>query len=158
MRIAAIFALTVFLLIAFLAIGSLTTDYKQQFENFMGSPDSSSSSSSGQKGSSATDCRCLPGFIPSNTKINKYGGEFLKYEGTVVFVPDGNKGIKNWVPRCSMCNIDICAIAKEASTEEWYKSRFDATFTCDMVKKIKSKTPRFFCQNLVDPLKTRQCY
>lgn len=111
----------------------------------------------------ASDCRCLPGYIPSNTIQSEYGGEFQNYMGSIAFIPFRSKQ-KHWVPDCRMCGIDICnsSISKNVNISTWESRRFGSRFTCDMLNKAKEETKKidggFFCQNLSNSDKRMACY
>jgi hypothetical protein len=109
----------------------------------------------------ASDCRCLPGYIPSKEIQSEYGGEFQHYKGTIAFVPSKST-LKHWVPQCTMCGINICSpnIYKTVDVQTWEKTRFSTTFTCDILKRAKEElsTQTFFCQNTGNPQKRMSCY
>jgi hypothetical protein len=110
----------------------------------------------------ATDCRCLPGYLPSNSIQSTYGGEFQHYKGAIAFVPGRSKQ-KHWVPQCSMCGINICSpsVYKEVDKSTWEKTQWSSTFTCNTMKQAKENSQldgTFFCQSTSDLSKTMSCY
>ena len=110
----------------------------------------------------ASDCRCLPGYIPSNTIHSLHGGEFQNFKGTIAFVP-ARSNQKHWVRQCVMCGINVCDSKehKKVDQKEWEKTRFGSVFNCNILKKAKEDSKlegTFFCQNLTDPNKRLSCY
>jgi hypothetical protein len=110
----------------------------------------------------ASDCRCLPGYIPSNSVSSSYGGEFQHFNGTIAFVPFRSNQ-KHWVPQCSMCGINVCtpSVFKNVNSATWNKTSFGAQYTCSILKQAQEKAntqSTFFCQSSSDTSKTMSCY
>ena len=112
----------------------------------------------------ASDCRCLPGYIPSNTPAQtKYGGRIIHRNGPIFYIPNGSNK-KHWVSSCTQCNVGInfCdpnvyvnVTDKEASVYE-----DGPMLTCAVLKESlgKKESPNYFCQSLSDPTQTKSCY
>lgn len=110
----------------------------------------------------ASDCRCLPGYLPSNIVSSLYGGEFQHFSGTIAFVP-AQSSQKHWVPSCNMCGINICStsVYKNVDKSTWDKTTWSSTFNCNTLKNAinQSKVPStFFCQSKSDSTKRMSCY
>jgi len=110
----------------------------------------------------ATDCQCLPGYIPSNTR-SQFGGRFVLVDSGwgINFLPDGTKNA-HWVKSCNMCNINICdpknytnMTAGEFTRN--YTLKYDKIFDCSLIP-APQPAGTFFCKHLEDPSKTRKCY
>jgi len=110
----------------------------------------------------ASDCRCLPGYMPSNTITSPYGGEFQHFNGTIAFVPF-RSNLKHWVPQCMMCGINVCtpSVYKNVNSATWNKTSFGSQYTCNTLKLAKEAVNSqsvFFCQSSSDISKTMSCY
>lgn len=143
--------LVVFILLTLSAWRFMTSEESlESFEGFTAGP------------TRAADCQCLPGYIPSNVTNSKYGGKFIWYSGGVYFVRDTTK-IRNWVPRCSMCGINICDwnVMNKVTAVEFNSLTPGQTFSCDILKQAQANnknTTHYFCQSLNNPTETRKCY
>lgn len=98
----------------------------------------------------ASDCNCLPGYIPSNTT----GMKVLGKEGDTVKIDK---------PALIRYGTDDKWIEKEVTTLNFQIS--NAFFGADpaggilkYAKIIKETTDNYFCQSLADPTKIRKCY
>lgn len=120
----------------------------------------------------ATDCNCLPGYIPSS-ETNDYNGKIfwsIEDGGNYYFFnPDGTTkiyliqtenscGIPN-INLPSQANIgnypylDITGVNRQGGNKYGYYGRLQ----CNMIRK-KEQGVNFFCQNLSNPEKRRNCY
>ena len=98
----------------------------------------------------ASDCNCLPGYIPSNTT----GMKVLGKEGDTVNLQK---------PALIRYGTDDKWIEKEVTTLNFQIS--NAFFQADpaggilkYAKIIKETSDNYFCQSLADPTKIRKCY
>jgi hypothetical protein len=119
----------------------------------------------------ASDCNCLPGYIPSS-ETNGYNGKIFltieRKENYYLFNPDGTKDVY-WIPNENSCGIpNINDPSKPNSGNYTYLASVDifgadrkyiykGSLQCNMLKKIKA-SGIFFCQNLGNPEKRRNCY
>lgn len=98
----------------------------------------------------ASDCNCLPGYIPSNTS----GMKVLGKEGDTVNLQK---------PSLVRYGTDDKWIEKEVKTLNFQIS--NAFFGADpaggilkYAKIIQETSDNYFCQSLADPTKIRKCY
>jgi hypothetical protein len=119
----------------------------------------------------ASDCNCLPGYIPSS-QTNGYNGKIFltieRNENYYLFNPDGTKDVY-WISTGETCGIpNINLPSKPNSGNYTYlasddifgagrKYSYKGQLRCNMVKKI-DVSGIFFCQNLGNPEKRRNCY
>ena len=123
----------------------------------------------------ASDCNCLPGYIPSNKGGGGYDGKIVAApNGLLLYIPNNTNvmyAISPWGNTCNLIPefktgmdydeyIKIYSnLSRKYSTDfsPYQSYRLEQTLTCDVVKPALSGT-NYFCQNLEDPLKTRKCY
>lgn len=118
----------------------------------------------------ATDCNCLPGYIPSS-ETNDYNGKiFWTTQGGnyYLFNPEGTKDVY-WIQSENSCGIpNINQPSQPNSGNYTYladsdvfgsgnKYRYKGMLQCNILKK-KDSGVNFFCQNLSNPEKRRNCY
>ena len=119
----------------------------------------------------ATDCNCLPGYIPSS-ETNDYNGKIFwtteHGSNYYLFNPDGTKDVY-WIQSENSCGIsNINLPSKPNSGNYTYlaesdvfgsgnKYRYKGILQCNILKK-KEQGINFFCQNLSNPEKRRNCY
>ena len=119
----------------------------------------------------ATDCSCLPGYVPSNKKSDsRHGGIFYDTGPTsippwFIYVPDDSPnsyyGINSNSP--NQCGIDLRTLIPRSrylnnNSLAALNLRPIGAFNCDMLKKSDSISPTFFCQSLSNPADIKQCY
>lgn len=129
----------------------------------------------------ASDCNCLPGYIPSNKSAGEYDGNILAGEhGPPVYNPSNTNDIYMIDP-ANMCNLlpGVKDFDMRTSTDmdNYYRFvafrnnilakskpidfnlyRYRGTLTCDIIKQKITVADNYFCQHLTDPSKTRKCY
>ena len=129
----------------------------------------------------ASDCNCLPGYIPSNKSGGEYDGNILVGEqGPPVYNPNNTNDIYMIDP-ANMCNllpgVKDFDMRTTNDMDNYYKFvafrnnilakskpidfnlyRYRGTLTCDIIKQKTMATDNYFCQHLTDPSKTRKCY
>jgi hypothetical protein len=114
----------------------------------------------------ASECNCIPGYIPSNMTINK--------KGTIHQTKDNVSGnyIYYYMPIDStnlyIINLNnTCGLKLKPSDRTINSNNYPQVvnyagnmgqLTCDLVKKEKNSTSAYFCQNLTDPNLRAQCY
>lgn len=116
----------------------------------------------------ASDCNCLPGYIPA-TEIGGYNGKIFSSKerdaSIYLFNPDGTKDIY-WIPSENSCGIPNINTYSQPNTgnypfldftEVLRTGRYKGRLSCTMVQK-KESSGIFFCQNLTNPEKRRNCY
>lgn len=122
----------------------------------------------------ASDCNCLPGYIPSK-EGGKYVGNILKIDKNFnreyyYYNPSGTDNI--YIYSKEFFNFDTCGLptsgdfpmiaASDIKGNPWStlqsKYEFRGLLTCDVVKKNTNTQETFFCQRLGDPSARRECY
>jgi len=116
----------------------------------------------------ASDCNCLPGYIPA-TEIGGYNGKIFSSKerdaSIYLFNPDGTKDIY-WIPSENSCGIPNINTYSQPNTgnypfldftEVLRTGRYKGRLSCTMVQN-KESSGIFFCQNLTNPEKRRNCY
>lgn len=118
----------------------------------------------------ATDCKCLPGYIPSN-KDDSNGGTV-----SIVFV--GGRNIWVFTPKQSndiyvIDNDNSCGLVSgeidkaspsipRMNLDDAMKKMYKGVLSCDTLKTLREASPIttdvFFCKNLAIPGKHRPCY
>ena len=111
----------------------------------------------------ASDCNCLPGYIPSsdngdyNGKIFQIVTNGLQY----LFNPEGTKKIY-WINPENSCGITMSGTYPSLSIEQFFSNGSEYSYSgnlqCNFIKKKQSTQSIFFCQNLTSPEKRRNCY
>jgi hypothetical protein len=108
----------------------------------------------------ATDCSCLPGYVPSNIKV------------TNTTKSDGNNGINGIHCFNSVCYAkrysDLMAAfgdgttgqSKDSLINHWRNHGIieNRNPCCDSTVRTEKKTNIFFCQSLSNPADIKQCY
>lgn len=111
----------------------------------------------------ASDCRCLQGYIPSNSlPKNKFGGRFITNGSLLAFQPQGST-TKHLISNCLVCEgVNPCREKIAVSKKVWDDLSWGALYSCSLFTQTKTKaktiSDTFFCQSLSDPQKTRSCY
>ena len=112
----------------------------------------------------ASDCRCLEGYIPSNTlQKTEHGGRFLTNGSLLAFQPQGSN-TKHLVSNCLVCEgVNPCSEKKvTVSKAVWDSLPWGSLYSCSLLTQAKSQaktvSETFFCQSLHDPQLTRSCY
>jgi len=116
----------------------------------------------------ASDCNCLPGYIPSS-ETSEYNGKIFSSKerdaSIYLFNPDGTKDIY-WLPSENSCGIPNINTYSQPNTgnypfldfpEVLRTGRYKGRISCTMLHK-KEASGIFFCQNLANPEKRRNCY
>jgi hypothetical protein len=119
----------------------------------------------------ASDCNCLPGYIPSS-ETNGYNGKIfwsIENGGNYYFFnPDGTRNIY-LIQTENSCGIPNINLPSQANSGNYTyldindlntrdsKYRFSGRLQCNMLKK-KEQEVNFFCQSLSNPEKRRNCY
>ena len=119
----------------------------------------------------ASDCNCLPGYIPSS-ETSAYNGKIfwlrMPGENIYLFNPDGTKDMY-WVKSENPCGIPNINTFTQPNTGNYpsivyseifggaSKYTYKGTLQCNMLQK-KESSGIFFCQNLTNPEKRRNCY
>jgi hypothetical protein len=134
----------------------------------------------------ASDCRCLPGYIPSNTRgNNNLNGKLIKaaeqgrmfilynpnntnnyYIVTIASIEDFDKMYENF----RVCNkklskypisrafYNTAELYKIIRTEQWNIQWFDQRGDCKIFEENGDVDSTYFCQSLSDPTQTKSCY
>jgi hypothetical protein len=116
----------------------------------------------------ASDCNCLPGYIPASDAESEYNGKFFittNWGGIdYLFKPDGDSQYVYWINPHNSCGIKINELKgtyRNLTSQELFTNGSGYTYygglNCNMVKK-KGPGVNFFCQNLSNPEKRRDCY
>ena len=109
----------------------------------------------------AADCRCLPGYVPSNSK--KAGEITLDPRGWG-FLLEGDKKYVYW---WNMYGLDFTWTNtkwRRVSNEELANYKDGGNATKEQIQNARKyqgamiESPNYFCQSLAEPSKTRQCY
>ena len=111
----------------------------------------------------ATDCNCLPGYIPSS-ESGDYNGKIFQtsWQGTqYLFNPEGTTKVY-WINQNNSCGIRLTGTYPSLALEELFSNGSRYTYAgmlqCNLVHKKQLTQPLFFCQNLTSPEKRRNCY
>ena len=117
----------------------------------------------------ASDCNCLPGYIPSNDTSGYNGKIFstLWYGTEYLFNPDGTNNVY-WIVPNNACGIPNINLPSQPNSGNYPflpldnvfgggKYRYKGGLQCNMIKKTEA-SGIFFCQNLSNPEKRRKCY
>ena len=120
----------------------------------------------------ASDCNCLPGYIPSS-ETNGYNGKIFwtteNGSNYYLFNPDGTKDVY-WIQSENSCGIPNINLPSKPNSGNYTYLSSDDVFgasrkygykgglQCNMVKKNEAASGIFFCQNLSNPEKRRNCY
>lgn len=120
----------------------------------------------------ASDCNCLPGYIPSS-ETNGYNGKIFwtieRGENYYLFNPDGTKHVY-WISSEYTCGIPNINPPSQSNSGNYpYLAsndifgpdstyRYKGALQCNIVKKNEVTSAIFFCQNLSSPEKRRNCY
>lgn len=114
----------------------------------------------------ASDCNCLPGYIPSK-ESSEYNGKFYteEYPGGIrlYYVPENTKDlyiINIWNSQCE--SFDKMMNSPRIDTATFAKYRFLGFISkdennCNILTK-KESTGVYFCQKLGNPEQKRDCY
>lgn len=114
----------------------------------------------------ASDCNCLPGYIPSK-ESSEYNGKFYteKYPHSIglLYVPENTKDfymINTWDSPCEP--LDKMMNSPLADRATFAKYRFSGFISkdnnnCNILTK-KESTGVYFCQKLGNPEQKRDCY
>jgi hypothetical protein len=129
----------------------------------------------------ASDCNCLPGYIPSNKGGGGYDGNIITDPNGAValYIPNNTKdmymidtnntcnllpGVNNFDMRTSTDDNNyakyrsfISSIYEKSKSFNLSSYNYKGNLQCDLVKQGGSDT-NYFCQNLETPSKTRKCY
>lgn len=114
----------------------------------------------------ATDCNCLPGYIPSSSSLKGYGGNiFIDIEQGIsyyLYNPSGTSDIY-WIHDGNdTCGLPTSGNFPLKTWEEIFGPKRTYTYkgylTCSVVTKNTNTQDTFFCQNLGDSSRTRPCY
>jgi len=118
----------------------------------------------------ASECRCLPGYIPSNVRGNSglNGEVFTDASPTFwyFFVPTGSTKMYR-IEEGNPCGIPhIYADPTLANQNRGNYPRIpndrnliqSGTLKCDTINNKSTVEPTYFCQNLDDSQKTKSCY
>ena len=119
----------------------------------------------------ASDCNCLPGYIPSS-ETSEYNGKIFSSiiagNTRYLFNPDGTKDTY-WIKSENPCGIPNINTFTQPNTGNYPyldhseifgaapKYSYNGVLQCNMVHK-KEASGIFFCQNLANPEKRRNCY
>jgi len=118
----------------------------------------------------ASDCNCLPGYIPS-TSGSGYNGKiyyFIREEKYkyYVFNPTGTNHMY-LIPSEKSCGISVPPPSQPNPGYPYLpfseifgqgsKYNYKGQLPCEIVKEVESKSS-YVCQSLTDPEKIRQCY
>lgn len=115
----------------------------------------------------ASECNCLPGYIPSKDAGGKYGGDILtltaEYSGDKFYFynPSGTNDAYEYRSN-NTCGLptsgDFTSVShSDLFVNKKYNYRWDKS-PCDIVNKNKNMQETFFCQRLGDPSSRRECY
>lgn len=122
----------------------------------------------------ASDCNCLPGYIPSNQSDSVDGNLIVDTRDSLMYNPNNTRDIYT-IDTNNMCNLlpGVNDFDMRTSTDTNNYNKYvsfknkvnilDAssynvkgTLSCDIVKQ-KANT-NYFCQSLTDSTKIRKCY
>jgi hypothetical protein len=120
----------------------------------------------------ASDCNCLPGYIPSKDSGGKYGGNILKFkfnDGRELYYynPSGSNALYFYDSYRNTCGLPTSGdfpmlvwsdVKNNLSSTPQSKYELRGMLRCDVVKKNTNTQETFFCQRLGDPSSRRECY
>jgi len=120
----------------------------------------------------ASDCNCLPGYIPAS-ETGGYNGKIFwtteHNENYYLFNSEGTKDVY-WIQSENSCGIPNINQPSQPNSGNYtyladsdifgpdHKYTYKGILQCNLVKKKQSTQPIFFCQNLISPEKRRNCY
>lgn len=116
----------------------------------------------------ASDCNCLPGYIPSKDSGGKYGGNILTWQPFsdedrkyYFYNPSGTNDAYEYRSD-NTCGLptsgDFTSVShSDLFVNKKYNHRWDKS-PCDLIKKNTNTQETFFCQRLGDPSARRDCY
>jgi hypothetical protein len=120
----------------------------------------------------ASDCRCLPGYIPAKPDINSHNGtvysSFFTGEKVYLFNPTGTKSIY-YISPTNSCNL-LNSSNSGSKTFEFIgsgdifgnksKYSYNGQLDCSIVKSSEPSASEetYFCKNLSDSQITKACY
>jgi hypothetical protein len=110
----------------------------------------------------ASDCNCLPGYIPSKDS-SEYNGKFYTFEDYLVYVPDNTKNTYSIDTRHSPCeSFDKMMNSPRIDRDTLDRHRYSGFISkdhnnCNILSK-KESTGVYFCQKLGNPEQKRDCY
>jgi hypothetical protein len=114
----------------------------------------------------ASDCNCLPGYIPSKGAGGQYGGNILTWTGATghkyyYYNPSGTNDVYH-ISSDNKCGLptsgDFMSVThSDLFSNKKYKYTWQKS-ACDVVNENKNKEGMFFCQRLGDPSSRRECY
>jgi hypothetical protein len=114
----------------------------------------------------ASDCNCIPGYIPSNVNINRKGKIYQTKDSTsgtfiYYYMPTDTKDLY-------VINLNnTCGLALKPTDRVTNSNNYPEVanysgnmgqLTCDLVKNEKTSLSTYFCQSLTNPEVHRQCY
>jgi len=110
----------------------------------------------------ASDCNCLPGYIPSKDS-SEYNGKFYTFEDYLVYVPDNTKNtyfISIFDSHCE--SFDKMMNSPRIDRDTLERHRYSGFISkdnnnCNILTK-KESTGVYFCQKLGNPEQKRDCY
>ena len=113
----------------------------------------------------ATDCNCLPGYIPSSSS-NGYGGKIFTFKqgdgSYYLYNPSGTSDVYSINPGNDTCGLPTSGDFPTKSWDELFsqnsKYRHKGFLKCDVVTKNTNTANTFFCQSLSNSSRTRACY
>lgn len=116
----------------------------------------------------ASDCNCLPGYIPSK-ESSEYNGKFYTFsmgEGDSIrlfYFPDNTKDVYTvdiWRDQCESFEKMMNSPRIDSNTIEkriWKGYIGNSNNNCNIITK-KEQTGVYFCQKLGNPEQKRECY
>jgi len=114
----------------------------------------------------ASDCNCLPGYIPSKDAGGKYGGNILTWTGDsghkyYYYNPSGTNDVYEYRSN-NTCGLPTSGdFTSVTHSDLFVNKKYNYTWqksACDVVNENKNKEGIFFCQRLGDPSSRRECY
>jgi len=114
----------------------------------------------------ASECNCLPGYIPSKDAGGKYGGNILTWTGAsghkyYFYNPSGTNDFYEY-PSNNTCGLPTSGdFTSVTHSDLFVNGKYNYTAkksACDVVNENKNKEGIFFCQRLGDPSSRRECY
>jgi hypothetical protein len=119
----------------------------------------------------ASDCNCLPGYIPASETGGYNGKIFWSTENNqnyYLFNPEGTNDVY-WIQSENSCGIPNINVPSKPNSGNYTflsddsvfgadrKYTYKGSLQCNMLKK-KEQGINYFCQNLTNPEKRRKCY
>ena len=112
----------------------------------------------------ATDCNCLPGYIPSSSSKGHGGNVLIYMEGGrsyYLYNPSGTSDFY-WIVGNDTCGLPTSGDFPKKTWDTLFGAQRTYTYkgllTCSVVTKNTNPQPTFFCQNLSDSSRTKPCY